>query len=429
MRDFKALKISIFILCFVMLMIGCTSPSKSVQPSPTSEAAGDPQASSPSSPPPSPVITPTPTPTPDPIQEQINHMSLDEKIGQLVIVGLDGTEMDEQAQKLIETYKVGGFILFKRNIETAEQTVALLNGLKQTNAKSNTAPLFLSVDEEGGRVSRMPDQFVKIPTNQTIGKTGDPELARQIGEVIAKEIGALGFNMDFAPVLDIFSNPKNTVIGDRSFGNNPQQVSRFGTKMMQGLSSEQMIPVIKHFPGHGDTLIDSHEGLPIVHKTKDQLKEFELIPFVQAIKQGAEVVMVAHIQLPKLDASHPASLSEPVITGLLREELQFEGLIITDDLTMGAITEHYDTGQAAVQAFLAGSDLLLVCHDYDSEFAAIQALKQAAVDGTLSQGRIDESVYRILKIKQKYQMSDNETPAIKINPINQEINRVLKALL
>lgn len=429
MPYFKSLKISILFLCFVVLMIGCTSPGKSAQPSPTSEATRDPQASTPPSAPSSPVVTPTPTPTPDPILEQISQMSLDEKIGQLVIVGLEGTQMDAEAQKLIETYKVGGFILFKRNIETAEQTVEMLNELKQTNSRSNTVPLFLSVDEEGGRVSRMPEQFAKIPPNLTIGKTDDPEIARLIGQVIAKEIGALGFNMDFAPVLDIFSNPQNTVIGDRSFGNNPQQVSRFGTMMMQGLSSEQIVPVIKHFPGHGDTLVDSHVGLPIVHKTKDELKKFELIPFMEAIKQGAEVVMVAHIQLPELDASRPASLSKPIITGLLREELQFDGLIITDDLTMGAITENYDAGQASVQAFLAGSDLLLVCHEYDSEIAAIQALKQAAADGTLSPSRIDESVYRILKIKQKYQMSDNETPDIKINPINQEINRVLKDLL
>lgn len=362
---------------------------------------------------------------PDPIQRQIEEMTLTEKIGQMVIVGVDGSSIDEYSKTMIHTYKVGGFILFKKNIEDTEQALTLINQLKSHN-NSSEFPLFVSVDEEGGRVTRMPDEFLPIPSNEEIGKIVDERLSRKIGSAIAREIKMFGFNLNFAPVLDINSNPHNPVIGDRAFGTSPEIVSKLGIATMKGMQSEKVIPVAKHFPGHGDTWTDSHEVLPVLNHTLQRFMSFEMVPFREAIKQGMDVVMVAHILLPKVDAKDPASLSKPIITDLLRNKLQFGGVIITDDLTMGAITQTYDIGKAAVLSIQAGSDIILVCHDYDKQVEVLQSLKQAVSDGTIPIQTIDDSVYRILALKKKYNLSD--TPIMKsfdADSMNADIHAVL----
>ncbi|MEC0244874.1 beta-N-acetylhexosaminidase [Paenibacillus chitinolyticus] len=374
---------------------------------------------------------PSPTPTvEDPLKDQIARMTLDQKIGQMVIGGVDGLEMDEHARQLIDTYKVGGFILFKPNVKSAAQAVGLLNSLKEENARTGSKiPLMLSVDEEGGRVSRMPDEYMNVPASQVIGSTKNLRFAAEIGDILAREVASLGFNTDFAPVLDINSNPKNPVIGDRSFGSAPELVGNLGVEMMKAIAAQKVIPVVKHFPGHGDTAVDSHIGLPVVEHDASRLRSFELVPFVKAFQSGADAVMVAHILLPKLDSTYPASLSPAVITDLLRKELNFGGVVFTDDLTMGAIVKSYGIGEAAVQAVKAGTDVALVCHEFDNTVRVVKALKQAAETGVLSERRIDESVYRILKLKYKYTLADRPAPQPDVGKINEQIGRVLDARL
>jgi len=360
----------------------------------------------------------------DPIIEQVNEMTVDEKIGQMIIVGLDGYTIDDSTREMIEDYHVGGFILFSDNVKDSNQLLTLINSLKTTNSK-NKIPLFISVDQEGGKVDRMPDEFKEFPSNRIIGQINSKEFSYKIGSIIAEEIKAFGFNMDFAPVLDINSNPKNPVIGDRAFGSEEEIVSDLGIETMKGIQSGGIISVVKHFPGHGDTSVDSHIGLPTVYKDLKQLKSFELIPFQEAIKNNADVVMIAHILLNKIDAQNPASLSKTIITDILRGELNFEGVVITDDMTMGAVTNNYEIDNGAVKAIKAGSDIALVCHGYENGRSVINGIKQAVEDGIIPKERIDESVYRILKLKQKYNLTDDTIESIDIEKINNKISSIL----
>lgn len=364
----------------------------------------------------------------DQLKEQVKMMTMEEKIGQMVIIGLDGYTMNGTTKKMIEDYHVGGFILFGENIKNSDQLITLVNSLKNTNLKSKL-PLFLSVDEEGGRVSRMPKEFKKLPTNKIIGKVNNEDFSYKIGNILGEEIKALGFNMDFAPVLDINSNPKNTVIGDRSFGTNSIIVSKLGIQTMKGIQISGVIPVVKHFPGHGDTSVDSHIGLPSVSTDINTLKRFELVPFDNAIKSGADAVMIAHILLNKIDSKNPASLSKIVITDLLRKQLNFNGLVITDDMTMGAVLKNYNINDAAIKSVNAGSDIVLVCHGSNNEIKVINALKEAVANGTISKNRVDESVYRILKLKSKYKLTDKITNSIDIKKINDKISAILNTHL
>ncbi|MGI6707279.1 MAG: beta-N-acetylhexosaminidase [Clostridia bacterium] len=362
----------------------------------------------------------------DPIQEQIQQMTLKEKVGQMVIVGMGGFSADDEIRELIESYHVGGVILFKsKNVENANQLLALLNTLKTINAP-NKIPLFLSTDEEGGRVSRMPDELEDLPRNKKVGRINNPAFSYGIGTLLAEQLLAFGFNMNFAPILDINSNPNNPVIGDRSFGDDADIVSELGVQTMKGIQSKGVISVVKHFPGHGDTSVDSHVGLPRVNNGLDRLERLELVPFKKAIQSNADAVMVAHILLTKIDPEYPSSMSKVVITDILRNKLEFNGVVLTDDMTMGAISENYETGEAAVRSINAGADIVLVCHGYSKEKAVLQAIVKAVADGTLSEGRINESVYRILSLKKKYGLSDKTIDEIDIEAINEHIRNLLK---
>lgn len=365
---------------------------------------------------------------PDKVQEAIQAMSMAEKLGQLVVVGIDGYELDQQTKEMIRQYQVGGFVIFGRNVRDSLQLRTLLNSLKEENATVSRIPLFLSVDEEGGRVSRMPEEFLDLPTSAQIGRQNEPALSSQVGSIIAAQLKLLGFNMDFAPVLDINSNPRNPVIGNRAFGSDAETVSKLGIATMKGLQSAKIISVVKHFPGHGDTEVDSHKGLPIVTHDRSRLNSFELIPFAEAIKNNADAVMVAHILLPQLDEHNPASLSKTVITDLLRTEMGFNGVVISDDLTMGAISENHDIGEAAVRAINAGSDLVLVCHGYEKEIAVLNALKNAVETGIIPEERIDQSVYRILKLKERYELTDEPLPLNNQAEINEAIENINQAI-
>lgn len=360
----------------------------------------------------------------DVIREQVDNMTLREKIGQMIVVGFDGETVNEEVRNMIEQYHVSGVVLFGRNISSAQQTTDLLNELKRTNMK-NSVPLILSLDEEGGRVSRVPKDIVKLPASLTIAKKNDVELAHTVGVLLAKEVKQMGFNLDYTPVLDINSNPNNPVIGDRSFGADKEIVTKMGISTMKGLQSQGVIPVVKHFPGHGDTAVDSHLGLPVIEYGMDRLNDFELVPFEESIEQGADMVMVAHILFPEIDKEYPSSMSEKVIKGILREQLKFDGVVITDDMEMGAIADNYGIEKAALQSVKAGNDLLLICHDYNKQIAAFTAIEKAVENNTIDINQINDSVYRILKLKHKYNLKDDIINQVDVEKINKEVQKVL----
>ena len=389
---------SVFLsLAVLLMMAGCgaePAPAPTVQPT----AA--------------PTPTLAPTPTPDPIAEQLAAMTVEQKVGQLLVTGIDGSQPGTDAQAAIRDYQVGGVILFRRNVVQGEQLASLTNGLKALNG--DYVPLFLCVDEEGGRVSRMPSELDSLPSALAFGAIEEPEERLDacfvLGQTLAAECTAFGFNVDFAPVMDIWSNPENTVIGDRAFGRDAGTVTGAANMTALGLMSGGVIPVAKHFPGHGDTAVDSHVGLPVVDKTLAELEELELKPFRQAMETtcvfgtyggdtAIPAVMAAHILLTGIDPERPASLSPAVINGLLREELGFDGVVFTDDLTMGAISNTYGLGEASVMAVEAGCDMLLVCGGLSDLTEARTALLEAVSGGRISAGRLDESVYRILTLK------------------------------
>jgi len=360
------------------------------------------------------------------ISDIIANMSVEDKIGQMILAGLSGTTMDENDKKIIGELHVGGIIFYKRNFENPEQTVQLVNQLNAENRLN--LPLFLGVDQEGGKVTRLPGGLINFPTNKEIGQVNDPDFSYKVGTLLGHELKQFGLNLNFAPVLDINSNPMNPVIGDRAFGDSLEIVSELGIQTMKGIQSQDVIPTIKHFPGHGDTSVDSHLELPIVNKSLKELKKLELIPFERAIEQGADVVMVAHILLPELDKKNPSSMSKAVMTDLLRKQLNFTGVIITDDMTMGAITEHFDIGKAAVESVKAGSDIILVGHDYNNVVKVISSIKVAVQDGEISEQRLNESVEKIIQLKRKYKINDSKVENPNIDELNESINSLLDSV-
>lgn len=366
----------------------------------------------------------------DPANLTINQLSLletltlDEKIGQMIMAGIEGTTSEPETIRLIEDYKVGGIIFFRKNLTSYTQSLQLVNSIKRTNLV-NPIPLFLSVDQEGGRVTRLPG-LEGLPTNKEIGLRNDPNLSYQIGSILAEALHAYGMNMNYAPVIDVNSNPKNPVIGDRSFGDNPSLVSTLGIQTMKGMEEKDIISVVKHFPGHGDTSVDSHLELPQIDKSLEALHELELIPFIDAIDEGADVVMVAHILFPLLDSEFPSSMSKAIMTDLLREELYFDGVIVTDDMNMDAIVDHYEPGDAAVQSVKAGSDVILISKEYDDIVRSIEAIKSAVENGEISEERINGSVQRILDVKGKYQITDEQVAYYDLDQINKKIREELQ---
>lgn len=359
------------------------------------------------------------------ILETISNMSLDEKIGQLVVSGFYGTSLDENILKLIKEDKISGVILFNRNVKDSNTLLSLNNSLKESN-KNNKLPLFISVDEEGGLVTRMPKDIKRLPTNKYIGSLNNKDLSYKVGEILGEQLSYFGFNMNFAPVLDINSNPNNPVIGDRSFGNNKDIVSNLGTSTMKGIQSKNIISVVKHFPGHGDTSVDSHINLPVVNYDINRLKSFEFVPFKTAIQNGADAVMVGHILLPKIDSKYPSSMSYEIVTNILRKYLGFNGLVVSDDMTMGAITENYSIEEASIKAINAGVDLLLVCQKYENTENVLKALKEAALNGTISKERLDNALYNIISIKEKYISNKEYDNDITIDGINQKITNLFR---
>ena len=418
------------LLVVFVLTAGCAA--RPAQPTDTPAAETTPAAA------PSPTPTPEPTPTPDPIAEAVAAMSTEQKVSQLLVAGIEGTQLGQDAVQAVQDYQVGGVILFGRNVESAWQLAELTNGLKDLNG--DYTPLFLCVDQEGGRVDRMPPEVERTPSAWSVGQTLDTEgVGAAYGALLAEECAAFGFNMDFAPSLDIWSNPDNTVIGDRAFGNDWEWTAFFGMSAVESMEEQGgVIPVVKHFPGHGDTSVDSHVALPVVDKSLEELWQSELVPFNMVLNQedyfgaqagpSAPAVMVAHILLSQVDPDYPASLSHRVVTGLLREQMGFDGVVCTDDLTMGAVSNTYGMGGAAVLAVEAGCDLLLVCHGADNLTEARDALLEAADSGRISPERLDESVKRILSLKAEYGLTNDPVDTPDVDALNARIGALTEQI-
>lgn len=326
-------------------------------------------------------------------------MTLIEQIGQLFMLGFDGTTVSPEWADLQTRYKPGGIILFARNLEHPVQIVELTNALQ---AHSPHYPLLIAVDQEGGRVSRLPPGFTIFPSCGVIGSCRSEELAYAAASVTAAELRAVGINMNMAPVLDVLSNPANPVIGDRAYGSEPHLVAELGLAAIRGMQGKGVVACGKHFPGHGDTGVDSHMELPVVNASLDTLLQRELPPFHYAIANGLAALMTAHVVYPALDAQRPATLSAPILTDLLRTQWGFTGVIVTDDLEMRAIADHHGVGEAAVQAVLAGADLLLICKDRDQAVTAMEAVRKAVEDRTIRPERLEASVRRIMGLKQTF---------------------------
>lgn len=334
----------------------------------------------------------------DKVIDIMNNMTIEEKIGQMLIIYDVHDIVDDELISFINEVKPSGFIINQNNITTFAKTKKYILDLKE-NSK---IPLIISIDQEGGRVQRLQNLEDKkatyIPSMYEIGKTNNINLAYEVGKVMAEDMKTLGINVAFAPVCDVFSNPDNKVIGNRSFGNNPNLVADMCVSLGKGLEDNGIIATYKHFPGHGDTVTDSHYDLPTIYKTLEELNNLELIPFKNAIENNAKIVMVGHISFPNItDDYTPASLSKPMID-ILKNDLGFNGLIITDALNMGALSNNYTDEEIYIKSIQAGVDILLMPNDAKE---AIQTIKN-----NIPIERIDESVKKILLFKYQY-LDDN----------------------
>ena len=342
------------------------------------------------------------------VQAKLSSMSLEEKVAQLFLItpeALTGagtvTQAGEATRAALEQYPVGGLIYFQGNIVSEQQVTDMITRQQQFSQERIGLPLLISVDEEGGQVTRVAScanvDVPKFEDTAQIGASGDSSRAHASGQAIGSYLSRMGFNLDFAPVADTLTNPDNTVVKRRSYGSDPQTVAEMAAQNLKGLESQGVYGCIKHFPGHGATLGDTHNGYAYTDKSWEDLKESDLIPFQRCIAEGVSFVMVGHISLPQaIGDDVPASCSQTAIQGYLRGELGYQGIVLTDALNMGAIVDQYSSAQAAIKAFQAGSDMLLMPADFRS---AYQGVLDAVNQGSISQERLNESVTRILKIK------------------------------
>jgi beta-N-acetylhexosaminidase len=326
-------------------------------------------------------------------------LSLQEKVGQLFMVGFEGTELTSELGTWLSTYGWGGVILFGRNVESPTQVQRLTQGLQEQTAGPGAWPLLIAVDQEGGRVARLKAPFTPFPSAAHLGRTGSETLVYDVGYALGQELRAIGINMDMAPVLDVLTNPANTVIGDRAFSAHADRVACLGGAFIRGIGAAGVLPVGKHFPGHGDTVLDSHVALPLCERSLDQLEACELRPFRAALAAGLQAIMTAHVVYPVWDERHPATLSPGILRGVLRQTLGFQGVIVSDDLGMAAVTEALPWDEIPLQALRAGVDLLLICHGRQRQERAHGRVLQAVQSGAIPETWVDQAVTRILALK------------------------------
>ena len=360
----------------------------------------------------------------------MNYMdlSLEEKIGQMTILGVKGNHIDDRIKTMIDKYKVGGILIRRNNYTTYDDMINFINELKKLNSK-NKVPLFIAIDQEGGRVTRLPSEFKKFPTSYKLASLNDVNFAAHSTDLMAKLLNKCGVNLNFAPVLDIKRFDDSHALGDRCYADNKEDVAKFGIAVMKEFQKNNVLPVIKHFPGHGTTTTDSHFFLPVIHSSMKDLEKEDLFPFLQAFKNGADSVLISHLLIKGETGIYPASLSKKFIHTYLRDKYNFKGLIVTDDLKMFSIKLLYGPVRAVKKAFQAGNDIIMFRYDSLTEKRAFNAVYSLAKSGKLKESQINESVDRILKFKEKYNVSD-EVLATKVDVdlANKEIDEIRKSV-
>ncbi len=327
-----------------------------------------------------------------------------ERVGQLVIAGFDGPTVPAELWSIAREFELGGLILFARNIEEPLQIAEQAYAAKRFKQE---LPMWVSVDQEGGRVQRIRRPLTEWPPLATLGRCGDERLAIEFANALALELRALGVTMNFAPVLDVATNSGNPVIGDRAIGQHAPDVSRLGQAIVTAIQGAGVAACGKHFPGHGDTSADSHLCLPVVQLEEPRLREVEVEPFRSAITAGVSALMTAHVSYPAFDDQYPATLSSAIVSKLLRTELCFDGLIMTDDMEMGAIVNNYDAVEASVLAVAAGCDVLLLCgSDHARHVSIIEGIIHAVENGRLPEKRLEDALNRQRRTKEKFLSGD-----------------------
>lgn len=358
------------------------------------------------------------------VKMEIKDLSIQERVGQMLIIGMDTNYITDRIKEMITKYKVGGIILYRKNFNTYPQMLALIKQLKEIN-KGNKLPLWIAIDQEGGRVNRMPKEIFNLPSANQIANRGGLEEVEKSAEIIAKMLKQSGYHINFAPVLDIKRFKNRHAIGDRCYADNKEVVAEYGIAAMKKMQEQGILPVIKHFPGHGATQKDSHYLLPIIKQEMKSLEKEDMYPFEQAIQNGAEAILVGHLLITNVSGIYPASLSRKFIGKYLRKKYRYNNLIITDDLKMRAIRFIYGEELAIKKAFQAGNDVIVFRFHKEKEKKAIEKIIKQVEQGKIKEGRINRSVKRIIKAKQKYGISDEmELEGIDIETVNTEIKRI-----
>ncbi|MFQ5482236.1 MAG: beta-N-acetylhexosaminidase [Nitrospinaceae bacterium] len=336
-----------------------------------------------------------------PVDPSLNSpTAIAELTGQMLISGFEGARLNAETESLIREQRLGGVILFSRNYENPGQLQSLIQDLQAVAAESSPGrPLFISVDQEGGKVARLTDPFTAFPEAQCLGRAGSADLARRLGQALGRELAAVGVNMDYAPVLDVNSNPENPVIGSRAFSADPLRTAVLGVAFMDGLQQAGVIPVGKHFPGHGDTTTDSHLELPCVAKDADSLEQVELAPFAAAVKHGLQVMMTAHVVYPAWDPEAPATFSPAILDSLLRRRMGFDGIILSDDLEMKAVDKNLEFETLPRRGVAAGLDVFLLCNNPEKVKHLHRILTEDVEAGRIPLAAVRRSVDRIQKVK------------------------------
>ena len=332
----------------------------------------------------------------------MNSTMLTEYIGQMFACGFPGTEMPEDFIALVKKYKVGNVILFKHNITSLAQLKTLCTDIQTLITTETGHPAFITIDQEGGAVSRLAEDYYNVPGAMALAATGDELNAYTAGKITGEILHAHGVNFDLAPVLDVNSNPRNPVIGVRSYGDDPILVGRYGLQMVRGLTAGGVLSAAKHFPGHGDTSVDSHLTLPTVHKSKAELEQMEIAPFAHVIKSGLlPAVTISHILFPAIDEQFPATISKKIVTDLLKEKLGFNGLVISDCMEMKAMQTYFGTAESAAAAINAGIELIFISHTIPTACAAIETVTRACADKQISAATIEQAAEKIIGLKKQ----------------------------
>ena len=354
---------------------------------------------------------------------KLDELTIEEKIGQMIMVGMNTNKVTQAIEDLILKYKIGGVLLYRKNFQTYDEMINLINKIK-TLGKQNKVPIWIAIDQEGGRVNRMPKEFLNLPSANKIKKKKNDRVVHEAGEVIGEILQKNGFNIDFAPVLDIKRFEDNHAIGDRAFSENVEEVSKYGIIYMQELQKQNIISVVKHFPGHGATKKDTHFILPIITKTDLDLQKEDIKPFRDAIQNGADAILVSHLIIKGKTGFLPASFSRKFIIKNLRKNLRFNGLVITDDMRMKGVKMLYGADYPIIKAFESGNDIIVF--KYKSNDKVIDKIIKEVKKDKIKETRINRSVKRILSMKQKYNINNEiiETDTEFIETINEKIKEI-----